>query len=107
MSLIIDNSAVKRIHELRTQQGKNTLMLRITVDGGGCSGFQYILELTEDIKDKDLTFADAIVTDDISMPFLNGATIKFKDDLIGSEFTIDNPNAQSGCGCGTSFSIKS
>ena len=80
-------------------------MLRVTVEGGGCSGFQYILELTETVNEKDETFADSVVTDDISMPFLNGSTIKFRDDLIGSEFVIDNPNAQSGCGCGTSFSM--
>jgi len=105
MSLTIDDSAVKRIEELRTAQDKTALMLRVTVEGGGCSGFQYILELTDDVKDKDLRFADAVVTDDISLPFLQGSTIKFKDDLIGSEFVIDNPNAQSGCGCGTSFSV--
>lgn len=105
MSLIIDDSAVKRIQELRGQQGKEALMLRVTVEGGGCSGFQYILELTEEVKEKDLTFEDAVITDDISMPFLKGSTIKFKDDLIGSEFIIDNPNAESGCGCGTSFSV--
>ncbi len=105
MSLNVDDSAVKRIEELRTAQNKDALMLRVTVDGGGCSGFQYILELTEDVKDKDLKFADSVVTDDISLPFLKGSTIKFKDDLIGSEFVIDNPNAQSGCGCGTSFAI--
>ena len=80
-------------------------MLRVTVEGGGCSGFQYILELTEEVKDKDLKFAECVITDDISMPFLEGSTIKFKDDLIGSEFVIDNPNAQSGCGCGTSFAV--
>lgn len=105
MSLVIDDSARKRIEELRTEKGQDSLMLRITVEGGGCSGFQYKLELTEDIKDKDLTFDSFAVTDDISMPFLEGSTIKFKDDLIGSEFVIDNPNAQSGCGCGTSFSV--
>ena len=80
-------------------------MLRVTVEGGGCSGFQYILELTDQVQDKDETFADSVITDDISMPFLEGSTIKFKDDLIGSEFIIDNPNAQSGCGCGTSFAV--
>ncbi|MBL4804703.1 MAG: iron-sulfur cluster assembly accessory protein [Alphaproteobacteria bacterium] len=105
MTITVDNSAVKRINELRQQRGADALKLRITVEGGGCSGFQYILELTEEVKDKDLTFDDHVVTDDISMPFLDGSTIKFKDDLIGSEFVIDNPNAQSGCGCGTSFAV--
>lgn len=105
MSLNIDESAVKRIEELRNQQGKDALMLRITVDGGGCSGFQYKLELTEETKDKDLTFADAVVTDDISLGFLKDSTIRFDDALIGSEFKIENPNAVAGCGCGTSFAV--
>ncbi|MBX2833565.1 MAG: iron-sulfur cluster assembly accessory protein [Micavibrio sp.] len=105
MSISVDNSAIKRIEEQRLAKGKGSLLLRITVEGGGCSGFQYKMELTEEVKDKDITFDDAVVTDDISLPFIDGATIKFKDDLIGSEFIIDNPNAQSGCGCGTSFSI--
>jgi len=105
MSITIDDSAVKRIEELRTTKGQDALMLRITVEGGGCSGFQYILELTEEIKDKDLKFEGTVITDDISLPFLEGSTVKFKDDLIGSEFVIDNPNAASGCGCGTSFSV--
>lgn len=105
MSLTIDDSAVKRIQELRDKKDTDALMLRVTVEGGGCSGFQYILELTEETNDKDIKFADSVVTDDISMPFLTGSTIKFKADLIGSEFVIDNPNAQSGCGCGTSFAV--
>ncbi|NCT40477.1 MAG: iron-sulfur cluster assembly accessory protein [Alphaproteobacteria bacterium] len=105
MTLIIDDSAVKRIEELRTAQSKDSLMLRITVDGGGCSGFQYKLELTEDTTDKDKIFDNAVIADDISMPFLNGSTVKFDQGLIGSEFKIENPNAVSGCGCGTSFSV--
>lgn len=105
MSLIIDPSAVKRIEELRTAQNKSALMLRITVDGGGCSGFQYKLDLTEDTSDKDIAFDNTVITDDISLPFLDGSTVKFDEGLIGSEFKIENPNAVSGCGCGTSFSV--
>ncbi len=105
MSLTIDESAVKRVNELRTAQSKSALMLRVTVEGGGCSGFQYKLELTEDTNDHDKTFADTVITDDISLPFLEGSTIKFDEGLIGSEFKIENPNAASGCGCGTSFSV--
>ena len=105
MSLNIDDSAVKRIQELRKLQGKDGLKLRVTVEGGGCSGFQYKLELTEEIGEKDDVFDDVVITDDISLPFLLGSTIKFKDELVGSEFVIDNPNATSGCGCGTSFSV--
>lgn len=105
MSISVEDSAVKRIKDLRTQQGKDGLMLRITVEGGGCSGFQYKMELTDDINTKDITFADSVVTDDISMGFLQGTKISFEDGLIGSDFKLDNPNAVSGCGCGTSFSI--
>ncbi|MAI61401.1 MAG: hypothetical protein CBB87_02795 [Micavibrio sp. TMED27] len=105
MSLIIDDSAVKRIEELRTAKKQDDLMLRITVEGGGCSGFQYKFELTDETGDKDLTFGNSVVTDDISMPFIDGSKIIFKQDLIGSDFVIENPNAQSGCGCGTSFAI--
>lgn len=105
MSLNIDDSAVKRIQDLRQAQDKTGLMLRVTVEGGGCSGFQYKLELTEDQKDTDEVFQETVITDDISLPFLDGATVRFDESLIGAEFKIDNPNAVSGCGCGTSFAV--
>lgn len=105
MTITVDDSAVKRIEELRTSQGKSALVLRVTVEGGGCSGFQYKLELTDAVTDKDMKFKDAVVTDDISLPFLDGSVISFKSDLIGSEFKIENPNAVAGCGCGTSFAV--
>lgn len=105
MSIKVDDSAVKRVKELRDQQGKQALMLRVRVDGGGCSGFQYHLELTEEHDDKDIVFENAVVTDDISMTFLKDSIVKFDEGLIGSEFKIENPNAVSGCGCGTSFSV--
>lgn len=105
MNLNVDETAVKRIHALREEQAKDKLMLRVRIEGGGCSGFQYILELTDaGDDDNDLVFDDCVVTDDISLGFLDGATISFKDELIGAEFKIDNPNAVAGCGCGTSFS---
>lgn len=105
MTLTIDNTAVKRINELREQQGKDALKLRITVEGGGCAGFQYKMELTDEAGKDDTIFADAVVTDAISLPFLDGSTVRFDKGLIGSEFKIDNPNATMGCGCGTSFSV--
>lgn len=105
MSLTIDDSAVKRIEDLRSQQNKPGLMLRISVDGGGCSGFQYRMDLTEEIAEDDLNFAECVLSDDVSMNFLTGSTLKFEQGLIGSEFKIDNPNATSGCGCGTSFAV--
>jgi len=105
MSLNVDESAVKRIEELREAQGKAALMLRVRVDGGGCSGFQYHLELTEESRENEKTFADCVLSDDISLGFLEGATVRFDNELIGAEFKIDNPNAVAGCGCGTSFAV--
>jgi len=82
-------------------------VLRIAVNGGGCSGFQYEITLDQ-IKDDDLVLEGAgqkVAIDQVSLPFLANATIDFSDELIGARFVIDNPNATSGCGCGTSFSI--
>ena len=105
MTLNIDQSTITRVNELREKQEKPALFLRVRVDGGGCSGFQYRLDLTDDKKENDLVFNDVVLSDDISMGFLEGATISFEEGLIGSEFKIDNPNATAGCGCGTSFSV--
>lgn len=80
-------------------------MLRIRVEGGGCSGFQYKMELTQDKLAHDVDFGGCVLTDDISLPFLENAIISFEDSLIGSDFKITNPNAVAGCGCGTSFSV--
>ena len=82
--------------------------LRIAVDGGGCSGFQYEIKMENNINEDDLILSDKnskVVIDPISLEFLSGAIIDFKEELIGSKFVIDNPNATSSCGCGTSFSM--
>ena len=81
--------------------------LRVAVSGGGCSGFQYDIRLDRTEAD-DLVLESAgqkVVVDPVSLPYLAGATIDFADELIGARFVIDNPNASSSCGCGTSFSI--
>ncbi|MCI2398755.1 iron-sulfur cluster assembly accessory protein [Aliiroseovarius subalbicans] len=81
--------------------------LRVAVEGGGCSGFQY--EITLDAPaDGDLVLEGAgekVVVDDVSLPFLANAVIDFTEELIGARFVIDNPNATASCGCGTSFSM--
>lgn len=105
MSITVDNTAVKRIEELRTLQNKPDLVLRITVEGGGCSGFQYSFSLTEEVSDSDRVYNKSVVTDPISLEFLDGSKISFENTLIGSDFKIENPNAVSGCGCGTSFAV--
>ena len=82
--------------------------LRVAVEGGGCSGFQYEISMESDIKENDLILSEnecSVVIDPISLEFLSGAIIDFKEELIGSKFVIENPNASSSCGCGTSFSI--
>jgi len=81
--------------------------LRVAVEGGGCSGFQYEIRLDNPSQD-DLVLegqGQKVVVDSVSLPFLAGATIDFTEELIGARFTIDNPNASSSCGCGTSFSM--
>ncbi|NRB16776.1 MAG: iron-sulfur cluster assembly accessory protein [Rhodobacteraceae bacterium] len=81
--------------------------LRIAVEGGGCSGFQYEIEL-DSAKTDDLVLegqGEKVVVDSVSLPFLENAVIDFTEELIGARFTIENPNATSSCGCGTSFSM--
>jgi iron-sulfur cluster assembly accessory protein len=81
--------------------------LRVAVKGGGCSGFEYEITLDEPADDDLILEQDGqrVVVDEVSLPFLENATIDFSEELIGARFTIDNPNATSSCGCGTSFSI--
>jgi iron-sulfur cluster assembly accessory protein len=81
--------------------------LRVAVEGGGCSGFQYEIQLDEP-KDEDLVLegsGEKVLVDPVSLPFLSNATIDFSEELIGARFVIDNPNATAACGCGTSFSM--
>ncbi|TNF18643.1 MAG: iron-sulfur cluster assembly accessory protein [Rhodobacteraceae bacterium] len=81
--------------------------LRVAVEGGGCSGFQYDIRL-DDVSDDDLVLegcGEKVVVDAVSLPFLAEAVIDFSEELIGARFVINNPNASSSCGCGTSFSI--
>ena len=82
--------------------------LRVAVEGGGWSGFQYEISMESHIQENDLILSEndcRVVIDPISLEFLSGAIIDFKEELIGSKFVIENPNATSSCGCGTSFSI--
>jgi iron-sulfur cluster assembly accessory protein len=81
--------------------------LRVAVEGGGCSGFQYEIKL-DDVASDDLVLekdGQRVVVDEVSLPFLENAVIDFTEELIGARFVINNPNATSSCGCGTSFSM--
>jgi iron-sulfur cluster assembly accessory protein len=97
--------AFERLSEIGAAgQGK---ALRVAVEGGGCSGFQYQIELDAP-GEGDLILegeGQKVVVDEVSLPFLAGATIDFSEELVGSRFTIENPNASSSCGCGVSFSM--
>ncbi len=97
--------AFDRLAEIgAAEQGK---VLRVAVEGGGCSGFQYDISL-DDAAEDDLVLegqGQKVVVDAMSLPFLADAVIDFSDELIGARFVIDNPNATASCGCGTSFSI--
>jgi iron-sulfur cluster assembly accessory protein len=100
-------AAARRIAAIGREEGR-ALMLRIAVEGGGCSGFQYQFDLVEAAADDDLRIerdGAAILVDEVSLPFLKGAEVDFVDELAGAEFRIRNPNAKSSCGCGVSFSI--
>ncbi len=101
----VTDRAFERLAEIGAQaQGKS---LRVAVEGGGCSGFQYEIALDEQ-KSDDLVLSghgQTVVIDAVSLPFLASATIDFSEELIGARFVIDNPNASSSCGCGVSFSM--
>jgi iron-sulfur cluster assembly accessory protein len=101
----VTDRAFERLAEIGAQaQGK---ALRVAVEGGGCSGFQYEIDL-DAVKDDDLVLrgnGESVVIDSVSLPFLTSAVIDFSEELIGARFMIDNPNASSSCGCGVSFSM--
>lgn len=102
----VTDRAFARLAEINAETG-TPRALRIAVEGGGCSGFQYDIRLDTPAED-DLVLegnGERVVVDSVSLPFLAGATIDFSDELIGARFVIDNPNATASCGCGTSFSI--
>jgi iron-sulfur cluster insertion protein len=101
-------SAARRIGELIAQEGDAGLMLRLSVSGGGCSGFQYGFSFDNDRQTDDHLFErDGVkmVIDDTSLDLLAGAEVDFVEDLVGSAFQVRNPNASSSCGCGSSFSV--
>ncbi len=101
----VTDRAFARLAEIGA--GDQGQALRVAVEGGGCSGFQYEIKLDMPEAD-DLVLegnGQKVVVDAISLPFLTGATIDFTEELIGARFVIENPNASSSCGCGTSFSM--
>src|SRR5204863_2769745 len=106
-SVVISERAARRIGEILKTEGDGA-MLRISVEGGGCSGFQYKFDIERAKAEDDLVLARdgaVVLIDPVSVNYMAGSQIDFVDDLIGQSFKINNPQATASCGCGTSFSI--
>ncbi|MBL4591343.1 MAG: iron-sulfur cluster insertion protein ErpA [Phycisphaerales bacterium] len=109
-TVILSESAAREVRSIVKQQelDADKVRLRVGVKGGGCSGFSYLLDLTETQKDSDEVFEQhgiKIIVDPKSMLYLGGVTVDFKDEIMGRGFVFNNPNATSNCGCGSSFSV--
>jgi len=105
--IVLSPSAAKRLATLAQIEG-HPVLLRVAVEGGGCSGFQYQMDLVQTAEPDDLrieTDGQAALVDPVSVPFLKGSEIAWVDELAGAQFVIRNPNAATSCGCGVSFSI--
>jgi iron-sulfur cluster assembly protein len=102
-------NAAEAVQQLLEKRNLVGYALRVFVQGGGCSGFQYGMALENNIREEDLSWdfdGVKVVIDEISIDYLRGATIDYVDDVMGSGFKIENPNAVSSCGCGSSFKTK-
>ncbi len=111
-TIVITDSVIQKVNELILEEGQPDLKLRIFVQGGGCSGFQYGFTFDEIANEDDFTFEKTLnenkvsfLVDSMSFQYLQGATIDYVEDLQGSQFVIKNPNASTTCGCGSSFSV--
>lgn len=105
--LVFTDSAASKVAELIKEEGNDALKLRVFVQGGGCSGFQYGFTFDEELNEDDTSMENGGVTlliDAMSYQYLVGAEIDYKEDLEGAQFVIKNPNATTTCGCGSSFS---
>jgi iron-sulfur cluster insertion protein len=104
--MILDNSAIIKLRDILAEENSPGTKLRVFVQGGGCSGMQYgfTLDNVKNDDDFDFDFDDvAVLVDSMSMGYLRGASIRYQDNNMGSSFIIDNPNAETTCGCGSSF----
>jgi iron-sulfur cluster insertion protein len=106
--LEFSDSAVRKVKEIQQEEGNTDLMLRVSVYGGGCSGFQYTFSLDDSTGPTDRTVekdGTTLVIDQSSYQYLAGSTVDYNEGLEGAMFVVNNPNASSTCGCGASFSI--
>ena len=106
--ITITESALAKIADILAEENNPNIKLRTFVQGGGCSGFNYGFTLDEEQNEDDFVIEKpgvVVVVDALSMNYLQGATIDYKEELMGSQFVINNPNATTTCGCGSSFSV--
>ncbi|MEO0971606.1 MAG: iron-sulfur cluster insertion protein ErpA [Pseudomonadota bacterium] len=107
-TLDFTDAAAEKVGQLIAEEGNNALKLRVYITGGGCSGFQYGFTFDEQVEQGDTCVENQGVTliiDPMSIQYLKGAEIDYKEDLQGAQFVIRNPNAATTCGCGSSFSV--
>ena len=107
-AVMVSQNAINKVRGLLEEEGNPELKLRVFVTGGGCSGFQYGFTFDELIAEDDAVVIKedvSVLVDSMSYPYLAGAQIDYKEDLEGSKFVVNNPNAATTCGCGSSFSI--
>lgn len=107
-SVSLSASAAKRVAELKARENLPNSFLRLTVSGGGCSGFRYGFSFDEAKQADDVVFERdgvALVVDEVSLELVKGAEIDFVEDMMGASFQVKNPNAASSCGCGNSFAV--
>ncbi len=107
--ITLTERAARRIADLVEQEGAPNGMLRVAVSGGGCSGFQYGFSLDHEVQEGDVVVERGqaqVVIDNLSLMYLAGAEVDYVTEIIGSYFTIKNPNATSSCGCGSSFAVS-
>ncbi|HIG91045.1 MAG: iron-sulfur cluster insertion protein ErpA [Methylococcales bacterium] len=105
---IFSDNAAKKVSHLIAEEGNDNLKLRVYITGGGCSGFQYGFTFDEEENDDDTSVTKEgvkVLIDSMSIQYLTGAEIDYKEDITGSQFVIRNPNAATTCGCGSSFSV--
>jgi iron-sulfur cluster assembly accessory protein len=105
-TIALTDSAAKAVNELLQKRELEGYALRVYIAGGGCSGYQYGMALEGDVRETDLVFEQhgvKVVIDEVSINYLRGATVDYVDEIMGSGFKIENPNAVSSCGCGSSF----
>lgn len=107
-SMKISDKAADKIKSLLNEEDNQELMLRVFVTGGGCSGFQYGFTFEDNVDDDDTIIEKnniKVIIDPMSLQYLEGSIVDLKEELLGSQFIIENPNATTTCGCGSSFSV--